>query len=243
MAPAHLLLLLLVSGGHCAPQQLSHRGRHHGDSMAGSSADQLQSVSRDSDDSLFLGPEPSHSDNKHTGVESYVNSDDHLMSGGIKIRQDTLYETETRGMFHSDTQGRAENMDVGDLVGSGDEDTRLREHLANDHSHLGIDGTDSIYLNKGRSRPIDDRRDPTVEYGSRHSIDWDRIGHGDDPLDSRVNEGSGHGLQDDSLIIDTNKGKVRGVTLTAATGKLVDAWLGIPYAQKPVGEFLLLQRI
>jgi acetylcholinesterase len=58
-----------------------------------------------------------------------------------------------------------------------------------------------------------------------------------------VNEGSGHGLQDDPLIIETKKGRVRGLTLTAATGKLVDAWLGIPYAQKPVGEFPQLQHI
>ncbi|KAH1001564.1 hypothetical protein HUJ04_005564 [Dendroctonus ponderosae] len=41
---------------------------------------------------------------------------------------------------------------------------------------------------------------------------------------------------EDPLIIRTNKGKVRGTTLTAATGKKVDAWLGIPYAQKPVGN-------
>ncbi|XP_066152185.1 acetylcholinesterase-like [Euwallacea fornicatus] len=40
----------------------------------------------------------------------------------------------------------------------------------------------------------------------------------------------------DPLIIRTTKGKVRGTTLTAATGKKVDAWLGIPYAQKPVGN-------
>ncbi|KAJ9587338.1 hypothetical protein L9F63_019139, partial [Diploptera punctata] len=77
-------------------------------------------------------------------------------------------------------------------------------------------------------------------YGSRHSIDLDNIGHGVDPLDfaheSRMSEeGSGHGYQEDPLIIETKKGKVRGTTLTAATGKLVDAWLGIPYAQKPIG--------
>jgi acetylcholinesterase len=41
----------------------------------------------------------------------------------------------------------------------------------------------------------------------------------------------------DPLIIDTTKGRVRGATLRAATGKLVDAWLGIPYAQPPVGEY------
>jgi hypothetical protein len=235
---------------------------------------ETKSFNKNVDDSLFLGPERSdlvsHSDNKNRDVESFVNRDDDLLSGGIKMRQDsdhsdTLYvgpdETETRGdsgmnrgMIHSDTKGRVENMDVGDLVGSGDEDIRLGEHLAKDHSHHGNGGGDPIYMNRGdantvgRGRPIDDgKRDPAVEYGSRHSIDWDRIGHGDDPLDlaheSRVSEGSGHGLQDDPLIIETKKGKVRGITLTAATGKLVDAWLGIPYAQKPVGEFPLLQHI
>ncbi|XP_046823958.1 acetylcholinesterase-like isoform X2 [Vespa crabro] len=40
---------------------------------------------------------------------------------------------------------------------------------------------------------------------------------------------------DDPLIVQTRKGKVKGKTLTATTGKEVDAWLGIPYAQKPLG--------
>ncbi|CAB0008422.1 unnamed protein product [Nesidiocoris tenuis] len=40
----------------------------------------------------------------------------------------------------------------------------------------------------------------------------------------------------DELLIETDKGKVRGTILQAATGKYVDAWLGIPYAQKPVGK-------
>ncbi|GBP16249.1 Acetylcholinesterase [Eumeta japonica] len=42
--------------------------------------------------------------------------------------------------------------------------------------------------------------------------------------------------RDDPLIVRTRKGRVRGITLTAATGKQVDAWLGIPYAQKPMGH-------
>lgn len=42
--------------------------------------------------------------------------------------------------------------------------------------------------------------------------------------------------EDDPLIIRTRKGRVRGITLTAATGKKVDAWFGIPYAQKPLGD-------
>lgn len=41
---------------------------------------------------------------------------------------------------------------------------------------------------------------------------------------------------EDELVIRTNKGLVRGITIPATTGKLVDAWLGIPYAQKPLGK-------
>lgn len=40
---------------------------------------------------------------------------------------------------------------------------------------------------------------------------------------------------DDPLIVTTDKGKVRGVTLTSPTGKKIDAWLGIPYAKPPIG--------
>ncbi|XP_053983279.1 acetylcholinesterase-like isoform X1 [Hylaeus anthracinus] len=40
---------------------------------------------------------------------------------------------------------------------------------------------------------------------------------------------------DDPLIVETKKGKVMGKTMTATTGKEVDAWFGIPYAQKPLG--------
>ena len=158
---------------------------------------------------------------------------------------------ESRGIVHSDTKGRVEGMDVGDLVGglsvgSGDadpiRDIHIREHVIKDHSysHHGSGAGDPSIV--GRGEPMDmGRRDPPIDYGSRHSIDLDHIGRGVDPLDfaheSRMSEeGSGHGFQDDPLIIETKKGKVRGITLTAATGKLVDAWLGIPYAQKPIGK-------
>lgn len=40
----------------------------------------------------------------------------------------------------------------------------------------------------------------------------------------------------DPLIVRTTKGRVKGTTLTASTGKKVDAWFGIPYAQKPLGD-------
>lgn len=39
----------------------------------------------------------------------------------------------------------------------------------------------------------------------------------------------------DPLIVTTDKGKIRGITLNASTGKKVDAFLGIPYAQPPIG--------
>ncbi|XP_011298021.1 acetylcholinesterase [Fopius arisanus] len=41
---------------------------------------------------------------------------------------------------------------------------------------------------------------------------------------------------DDPLIIQTRKGRVRGVTQIAPSGKAVDAFYSIPYAQKPIGR-------
>lgn len=38
------------------------------------------------------------------------------------------------------------------------------------------------------------------------------------------------------LIIRTKSGRVRGLTRSAATGKMVDTWYGIPYAKKPLGK-------
>ncbi|XP_011699347.1 PREDICTED: acetylcholinesterase-like [Wasmannia auropunctata] len=40
---------------------------------------------------------------------------------------------------------------------------------------------------------------------------------------------------DDPLVVRTRKGMAHGKTLATASGKSVDAWFGIPYAQKPVG--------
>lgn len=41
---------------------------------------------------------------------------------------------------------------------------------------------------------------------------------------------------DDPMIITTDKGKIRGTVLTSGSGRKVDAWLGIPYAQPPIGQ-------
>jgi hypothetical protein len=58
--------------------------------------------------------------------------------------------------------------------------------------------------------------------------------------EAQVQEHPREPVDDNSLIIQTKKGRVRGATLTATTGKKVDAWFGIPYAQKPLGEQYLL---
>lgn len=44
------------------------------------------------------------------------------------------------------------------------------------------------------------------------------------------------GHTDDPLVVHTRKGMARGKTLATSTGKSVDAWFGIPYAQKPIGK-------
>ncbi|XP_037037460.1 acetylcholinesterase-like isoform X2 [Bradysia coprophila] len=49
-------------------------------------------------------------------------------------------------------------------------------------------------------------------------------------------ESSSHDPDDDDpMIITTDKGKIRGTVLTSGSGRKVDAWLGIPYAQPPIG--------
>ncbi|CAG2107199.1 unnamed protein product [Medioppia subpectinata] len=42
--------------------------------------------------------------------------------------------------------------------------------------------------------------------------------------------------EEDKLLVKTNKGYVRGITLDTITGKKVDAFLGIPFAKPPVGR-------
>ena len=48
---------------------------------------------------------------------------------------------------------------------------------------------------------------------------------------------TGYDNNDDNLMVRTTKGLVRGVTLTSATGKQLDAFFGIPYAKPPVGKY------
>lgn len=41
--------------------------------------------------------------------------------------------------------------------------------------------------------------------------------------------------ENDPLVIKIDKGKIRGKTTTSSTGKKIDVWLSIPYAQPPIG--------
>ena len=41
----------------------------------------------------------------------------------------------------------------------------------------------------------------------------------------------------DDLIVKTDKGLVRGIRVVSPTGKKADAFLGIPYAQPPIGKY------
>lgn len=54
--------------------------------------------------------------------------------------------------------------------------------------------------------------------------------------DARPDTADTGGAEDPSLVVDTRSGKVRGFTAQAATGKQVDVWNSIPFAQAPVGD-------
>ncbi|CAH0557610.1 unnamed protein product [Brassicogethes aeneus] len=58
----------------------------------------------------------------------------------------------------------------------------------------------------------------------------------DAPLEDKREFTRRDSTEEDPLVVQIKKGKVRGVTLTAVTGKKVDSWMGIPYAQKPIGN-------
>ena len=49
-------------------------------------------------------------------------------------------------------------------------------------------------------------------------------------------DAANNAADDASLVVNTLAGRVRGMTAQAATGKEVDVWNSIPYAQPPVGD-------
>ncbi|XP_058822042.1 acetylcholinesterase isoform X1 [Topomyia yanbarensis] len=84
------------------------------------------------------------------------------------------------------------------------------------------------YIGHGDSVRIIDAELGTLERELVHSSTTRRRG-----LTRR--ESSSDSTDNDPLVVTTDKGKVRGVTLEAPSGKKIDAWMGIPYAQPPVG--------
>lgn len=53
----------------------------------------------------------------------------------------------------------------------------------------------------------------------------------------RNHDGFYENLTADRPVVATRKGLIRGITQKASTGKFVDAFLGIPYAQPPIGKY------
>nr|CAD7426421.1 unnamed protein product [Timema monikensis] len=141
--------------------------------------------------------------------------------------------------------GRQQYLDEFSGLGGGEGTPLLRRHDEEEAAPIDAlsrerDATPMFMSHGGLGDRLEaERRDADLDFShTRHSLDMDRgvpveFTHEDSKFPE---EGSGEAERQDSLVVDTNKGKVRGVTLTASTGKLVDAWLGIPYAQKPIGE-------
>lgn len=81
----------------------------------------------------------------------------------------------------------------------------------------------------------------------QHQRDHERVMRPSDVVNSELPRAepfsSSNPTDSDPLVIQTRNGRVRGATLKAATGNKVDAWFGIPYAQKPIGEFVARKKI
>ncbi|KAG8224879.1 hypothetical protein J437_LFUL006473 [Ladona fulva] len=90
-----------------------------------------------------------------------------------------------------------------------------------------------------RRPPLEDDDDDatlTEAPGRKGQDSGSKSGQNDDDEDEDDDDDDGgHRSKSDPLVVQTRKGPVRGVRLTSASGRPVDAWLGIPYAQPPVG--------
>ncbi|XP_037075227.1 acetylcholinesterase-like [Pollicipes pollicipes] len=51
-----------------------------------------------------------------------------------------------------------------------------------------------------------------------------------------VNNNDFQDSEHSNLVVRTGNGLLKGITLTASTGRQVDAWLGVPFAQPPLGS-------
>lgn len=108
-----------------------------------------------------------------------------------------------------------------------------------DKSHEESDAvqTASVHFVEHDSVKLSDRNNNGIADGSMDTNRKDRSDFGAQNKDGKSEYAKYEETKDDPLVVTTTKGRVRGVTLQAANGKYVDAWLGIPYAQKPIGKY------
>ncbi|XP_026467181.1 acetylcholinesterase-like [Ctenocephalides felis] len=107
-----------------------------------------------------------------------------------------------------------------------DFDEQMGPELPDEH------GIYSPYMGHGESVRVLDPDLGTLELGEEREAKRHREYRSSTGKTRR--ESSRH-PEDDPLVVRTNKGLVRGTTLTSSTGKHVDAWLGIPYGRNPSG--------
>lgn len=131
-----------------------------------------------------------------------------------------------RGRHHADSLVQSQRMEDSDLTNFSSKLVKVASENVNLKLESEIrrpSSTDSLQLLEQPKRLITPEESPTNNYPKFEK--FRSSGNGNDEY-----------YNDDPLIIKTKKGFVRGSTLTAKTGKQVDAWYGIPYAQKPLGK-------
>lgn len=96
---------------------------------------------------------------------------------------------------------------------------------------------ESVHFVEHDTVKFSERNNNGISEGSMDLNKKDRMDFGTQSKEVK-NEYRFEETKDDPLVVATTKGRVRGITLQAPSGKYVDAWLGIPYAQKPLGKTL-----
>lgn len=132
---------------------------------------------------------------------------------------------------------RGRSIDTQDEIMTRDLELQRTIRSREDKSHAESDAvqTGSVHFVEHDSVKFSDRNNKGIADGNLDSNRKDRLEFGTQNKDGK-NEYRYEETKDDPLVVTTTKGRVRGVTLQAANGKYVDAWLGIPYAQKPLGK-------
>lgn len=105
--------------------------------------------------------------------------------------------------------------------------------LEGQESNTGTYKTDNKLSEHRKKRPVDfikqNHHHRHEKYRRKTQAPKDRI--------RRNHDGFYENLGADRPMVATRKGLVRGITQKVSTGKFVDAFLGIPYAQPPIGKY------